>query len=384
MAGRVDPAPEPAVDTQASAARARAVVMDTERRLGFDPKDRELEKLGYDIESRIPGTGRLRFIEVKGRQSDAETITATRNENLYSLNKPDDFILAIVEFRDDDTHRVRYVRRPFQSEPDFGAASVNYAMKDPAGQVRGAAVGTRLLSGDSRSTPRPRDDRSARLFPLGRPSAGVKCRRCGGRSPWDLSWEHATRVGGQDMVVTRIEALGFRSLRYVSQRLGPFHVLVGPNASGKSAFLDVLAFLGDLQRVGVGRAIAGDAARDVPLRAVDPQHLAWMRRGSTLELAVEVAVPDDLREGFQNAPPEVCRYEVAIDVSESLRIAVETLWLKPDGGPGARTRSNRVPQSSAAARAHRDRPGEASSQGLEKGGRERQRARARELPRRDV
>ena len=130
MAGRVDPAPEPAVETQASAARARAVVMATERRLGFDPKDRELERLGYDIESRIPGTGRLRFIEVKGRRSDAETITVTRNEILYSLNKPDDFILAIVEFRDDDTHRVRYVRRPFQSEPDFGAASVNYAMKD--------------------------------------------------------------------------------------------------------------------------------------------------------------------------------------------------------------------------------------------------------------
>ena len=136
------------------------------------------------------------------------------------------------------------------------------------------------------------------------------------------------------MIVTRIEALGFRSLRYVSQRLGPFHVLVGPNASGKSAFLDILAFLGDLQRVGVGQAIAGDAARDVPLRAVDPQHLAWMRRGSTFELAVEVTVPDDLREGLENAPPEVCRYEVAIDVSEPLRIAVETLWLKPDGGLG--------------------------------------------------
>ena len=31
---------------------------------------------------------------------------------------------------DDDTPRVRYVRRPFQREPDFGAASVNYALKD--------------------------------------------------------------------------------------------------------------------------------------------------------------------------------------------------------------------------------------------------------------
>ena len=65
------------------------------------------------------------------------------------------------------------------------------------------------------------------------------------------------------MIVTRIEALGFRSLRYVSQRLGPFHVLVGPNASGKSAFLDVLAFLGDLQRVGVAQAVMGNASQDV-------------------------------------------------------------------------------------------------------------------------
>ena len=118
------------VDTQASAARARAIVMEIERNLGFEPTDRELEKLGYDIESRVPASGRLRFIEVKGRRSDADTITVTRNEILYSLNKPDDFILAIVEFREDDTHRVGYVRRPFLREPDFGVTSVNYAMKE--------------------------------------------------------------------------------------------------------------------------------------------------------------------------------------------------------------------------------------------------------------
>jgi hypothetical protein len=99
--------------------------MEVERGLGFEPTDRELEKLGYDIESRIPGTGRLRFIEVKGRVSGAATITVTRNEILYSLNKPDEFILAVVEF-DGDNHRLHYVRRPFQREPDFGVTSVNY------------------------------------------------------------------------------------------------------------------------------------------------------------------------------------------------------------------------------------------------------------------
>ena len=130
MVGRPAPSATVPRDTQAVAARARAIVMDTERRLGFEPTDRELEKLGYDIESRVPASGTLRFIEVKGRRSDAETITVTRNEILYSLNKPDDFILAIVEFRDDDTHRVHYVRQPFQREPDFDAASVNYTLKD--------------------------------------------------------------------------------------------------------------------------------------------------------------------------------------------------------------------------------------------------------------
>lgn len=99
--------------------------MQTERDLGFVPTDRESEKLGYDIESRIPGTGKLRFLEVKGRVAGAATITVTKNEILYSLNKPDDFVLAIVEF-DDNAHRVHYVRRPFHREPDFGVTSVNY------------------------------------------------------------------------------------------------------------------------------------------------------------------------------------------------------------------------------------------------------------------
>ena len=121
-------APSKAADTQASAARARAIVMALERELGFDPTDRELEKLGYDIESRVPNTGKLRFIEVKGRMADADSITVTRNEVLTALNKPEAFILAIVAFQDEGGHEVRYVREPFAREPDFGAVSVNYKL----------------------------------------------------------------------------------------------------------------------------------------------------------------------------------------------------------------------------------------------------------------
>ena len=113
-------------DRQAAAARARAEVMEVERALGFEPVDREFDKLGYDIESRVLETGRLRFIEVKGRVAGAATVTVTKNEILTSLNKPADFILAIVEFLDDMTHRVHYLRRPFHREPDFDVTSVNY------------------------------------------------------------------------------------------------------------------------------------------------------------------------------------------------------------------------------------------------------------------
>jgi hypothetical protein len=122
-------APSAPADTQASAARARQIIMEVERGLGFEPIDREVEKLGYDIESRVPGTGKLRFIEVKGRVSGADTITVTRNEILYSLNKPEDFILAIVEFMGDE-HRVHYARDPFRREPDFGVTSVNYSFAE--------------------------------------------------------------------------------------------------------------------------------------------------------------------------------------------------------------------------------------------------------------
>ena len=123
-------APERTADTQAAAARARAVVMEVERGLGFEPVDREFEHLGYDIESKVPGTGKLRFLEVKGRESGADTISVTRNEVLTALNKPEDYILAIVEFLDEEQHRVHYVRGAFEQEPDWAVVRSEYRMKE--------------------------------------------------------------------------------------------------------------------------------------------------------------------------------------------------------------------------------------------------------------
>jgi hypothetical protein len=104
---------------------AMRTIIETERNLGYEPRDVSMQKCGYDIESRDPATGKLRFIEVKGRTIGGENIIVTCNEILTALNKPDDFILAIVQVDGEET-TTHYIKQPFQREPDFDATSVTY------------------------------------------------------------------------------------------------------------------------------------------------------------------------------------------------------------------------------------------------------------------
>lgn len=95
-----------------------AAVIEAERKLGYEPRDVSQEKCGYDIESRIPATGQLRFIEVKGRIAGADTVTVTKNEIITALNKPHNFIFAIAQVpsidQSDADCSIRYLRQPFQ------------------------------------------------------------------------------------------------------------------------------------------------------------------------------------------------------------------------------------------------------------------------------
>ncbi|MBK9166729.1 MAG: DUF3883 domain-containing protein [Bryobacterales bacterium] len=108
---------------------AMQMAMEAERQLGNEPRDVSDAKCGYDIESKVRATGKLRFIEVKGRVADAETVTVTRNEVLTGLNKPDDFILAIGQVEAGEQKLV-YIRQPFRREPDFEAESLNYNLQE--------------------------------------------------------------------------------------------------------------------------------------------------------------------------------------------------------------------------------------------------------------
>ena len=121
-------------DRSAIERAAMNAVTQRELERGFAPRDVSAENVGYDIESAIPEARRkggpcLRFIEVKGRQKDSTTVTVTRNEILTALNKPDEFLLAIVEVDGAQTKTI-YIRKPFTHAPDQGACSVNYDIAD--------------------------------------------------------------------------------------------------------------------------------------------------------------------------------------------------------------------------------------------------------------
>lgn len=118
---------------------AMRAVLNHERQLGHQVVDVSSEKCGWDITACPPALpGQLppeRHIEVKGRAKGQSTLTITRNEILYALNQAEKFWLAIVLVEGEDFEGPYYVHKPFDREPDFGVASVNYQLKDLLGKA---------------------------------------------------------------------------------------------------------------------------------------------------------------------------------------------------------------------------------------------------------
>jgi predicted ATPase len=123
-------------------------------------------------------------------------------------------------------------------------------------------------------------------------------------------------------MITLIEALNFRCLKYIKQPLGPFHVLVGPNASGKTTFLDVVAFLGKLVSEGLDATVHD--------RTNNFEDLIWGRAGHSFELAIEANIPEEKRELLTEKNFDTIRYEVSLGLEPStgeLEIKAEEVLL---------------------------------------------------------
>lgn len=126
-------------------------------------------------------------------------------------------------------------------------------------------------------------------------------------------------------MISMIEVLGYRCLRYISRPLNSFHILVGPNASGKTTFLDVIAFLEQLITEGVESAVFE--------RTRNFHDLLWNRTGDRFELAIEATIPRSLCSRLRNVDYKVVRYEVTIGLdtnTQEIAILAEKVLLKED------------------------------------------------------
>ena len=120
-------------------------------------------------------------------------------------------------------------------------------------------------------------------------------------------------------MITRIQALNYRCLRYVDVALDRFHVLVGANASGKSTLFDAVSFVGDFVRDGLEKAVSQ--------RAYHIQDLVWARPRDDLrfELALELEIPNALRTQLpKDRGYHTCRYELAVSGSADRPPSVES------------------------------------------------------------
>lgn len=124
-------------------------------------------------------------------------------------------------------------------------------------------------------------------------------------------------------MIRRIQALNYRSLRYIDQELERFHVLIGPNASGKTTFLDVVSFIGSMLEKGLDIAIEE--------RTSNMRDLVWQREDADFEIAIEADIPDRLKAKLAKEFLYF-RYEVRITFDQHTGhpgIAAERAWLIP-------------------------------------------------------
>ncbi|MDR1305312.1 MAG: ATP-binding protein [Verrucomicrobiales bacterium] len=125
---------------------------------------------------------------------------------------------------------------------------------------------------------------------------------------------------------TRIQANAYKCLLSVDQQLDSFNALVGPNASGKTTFLDCIGFLSDLMQT------RGEIAEAIRLRSADFKNLLWHGQARRFQLSVEATIPDKIREKILHEAlrrDAKVRYEIEIGLDQDGHPGInsETLWI---------------------------------------------------------
>lgn len=130
-------------------------------------------------------------------------------------------------------------------------------------------------------------------------------------------------------MITRIEAYRYRCFERLNAALGSYTVLVGRNGAGKSTLVDIPVVLGEmLQKQSAQAAFFGPTQSHIRPRAEGALDLAFNRSGVWFALAIEVALPEDIR--FK-AGAKHARYELGFSVEGSaLSLSQEAVILFDD------------------------------------------------------
>ena len=145
------------------------------------------------------------------------------------------------------------------------------------------------------------------------------------------------------MIINRIQVLNYGCLRYVDVPMDRFHVLIGPNSSGKSTLMDAIKFVSEVVRDGVEAACERRTSNFADLVWGRPDEPEKQR----FEIALEFDLPDDIQSLIPLGPRfSRFRYQLAIGTNiETGRVSLQEergtlisdkssqerqLWMFPD------------------------------------------------------
>ena len=122
-------------------------------------------------------------------------------------------------------------------------------------------------------------------------------------------------------MIRHLEILHYRALKYIDIKLANFLILVGPNASGKSTFLDVIYLIKDILNEGPQMAVEKRTSRFA--------ELLWKNQGDKFEIAIELEIPKDIRERLKDKDFSSVRYEISLQLEDKKGVIIggENLWL---------------------------------------------------------
>jgi predicted ATPase len=129
-------------------------------------------------------------------------------------------------------------------------------------------------------------------------------------------------------MIRRIQVLHYRGLKYIDVKLSNFQILIGPNASGKSTLLDVIYLIGDILGDGVRPAIVE--------RSSSFNELLYNKQGSGFEVALELEIPDNIKQKLKNRDYSLVRYEISLKLDDEKGFIInnENVWLLKESSNG--------------------------------------------------